>query len=238
MMRDGLFITGGAAKGRRIAVPGGEIRPAMALMRKVIFQVLANEYGAHGANEDDAGSDAFLRGRTAADLFSGSAIMALEFFSRGAAPVVAVESDRGKWRVIEENIASIVGPKEEAAKKHSAEQAADEEAHAVFLYKDKVERFVLRHRRAYDIVYCDPPFAYAHKKDLVEKIARSALLADGAFLVLHAPSREKFADTISCRGGALYKQSVRVLGGSSVWFWQKRAAAVSTQTTPASSASS
>ena len=64
--------------------PPGIIRPAMDRMRESMFAVL-------GPLERES----FL------DLFSGSGLVGLEAWSRGARPVVLVEKDRGKPQRLE-----------------------------------------------------------------------------------------------------------------------------------------
>ena len=83
-----MRITGGALRGRRIAVPAGAIRPAMDRMRESIFALLGD-----------------LQGRSFLDLFSGSGIIALEAASRGADPVEAVEMDPLKRKTLLQNAA-------------------------------------------------------------------------------------------------------------------------------------
>jgi 16S rRNA G966 N2-methylase RsmD len=89
-----MRVTGGEYGGRRIAVPSGEIRPAMDRMRESLFSILTSAYGT-------------LEGLSVLDLFSGSGSMALEALSRGARSAVLVERDRGKAAVIRENLAHI-----------------------------------------------------------------------------------------------------------------------------------
>jgi len=81
-------ITGGTLAGRTVAVPPGEIRPAMDRMRESLFSILEP-----------------LAGCSFLDLFCGSGIMSLEALSRGASSATLVEKDRGKRRVLERNLA-------------------------------------------------------------------------------------------------------------------------------------
>ncbi len=85
-----MRITGGRYRGRRIACPPGEIRPAMDRMRESLFAILGN-----------------LEGLSFLDLFSGSGVVGIEAASRGAEPVHLVEMDRGKRAVIQKNIAIV-----------------------------------------------------------------------------------------------------------------------------------
>ncbi|MFO7781796.1 MAG: RsmD family RNA methyltransferase, partial [Spirochaetia bacterium] len=89
-----MRVTGGEYGGRRIDVPPGEIRPAMDRMRESVFSILGSALGS-------------LQGTTVLDLFSGSGSMALEALSRGARSAVLVERDRGKAKVVRQNLSYV-----------------------------------------------------------------------------------------------------------------------------------
>ena len=160
----------------RITCPPGEIRPAMSVMRKILFQVLANMLMNRDdeQREDRMNAHKAFDGLSVVDMFSGSGLMALEFISRGATHALAVESDSRKWSTVLANIATL-------------RSGAEKYAKTVFLYKDKVERFIVKHKKTHDIIYCDPPFAYAHKGDLLHKIAASTLIGARSIVVIHSP---------------------------------------------------
>ena len=127
-----MRITGGRYRGRQVKCPKGIIRPAMDRMRESLFSILGD-----------------LTGLSFLDLFSGSGLVGLEAASRGAAPVVLVEKDPGKKRVILENLTIA-------------------EENKPRLYLMPVERFLKRFDTPYDIVYLDPPFPYGEKVKMVE----------------------------------------------------------------------
>lgn len=138
-----------------------------------------------------------LDGRSFLDLFSGSGIIALEAASRGASPVACVERDRGKLGLLIQNVSMAV-------------ERID--CHCV-----PVERFVLRCERAYSVVFCDPPFPYAHKADLVRSIADHGLVEPGGLLLIHYPSEE----TLPQSHGNLVMSDEREYGRSVVRFYQR-----------------
>lgn len=77
-MREGAVLTGGAARGAKLfTIPGRDVRPALARLRKSIFDVLS----------------ARVAGATVLDLFAGIGTMGLEALSRGASFAVFVDSD-------------------------------------------------------------------------------------------------------------------------------------------------
>jgi 16S rRNA (guanine(966)-N(2))-methyltransferase RsmD len=114
-----------------------------------------------------------LEGKSFLDLFTGSGIVALEAASRGAHPVEAVESDPAKRAVLLANA-----------------QLAPERLNCRFM---PVERYVKRAtaaRAPFDHIFCDPPFVYKFKAQLLCDIARSPLMHAASLLILHHPAGE------------------------------------------------
>lgn len=141
-----------------------------------------------------------LSGKSFCDIFSGSGIIALEASSRGAHPVEAVEKDPLKRATLIENVAI-------------APQRIDCRFMAAELY-------VKRAKSAFDVVFCDPPFPYRFKRELVESIAGSALLAEGSLLLIHRPREDELPDET----GALKRVDQRIYGRSVVDFYQRSSA--------------
>ena len=173
-----MRITGGRLRGRTVQCPPGEIRPAMDRMRESLFSMLGD-----------------LEGRSFADLFSGSALVGLEAYSRGAWPVVLVEKDRAKRAVIEDNL-------------HDLEPRPR-------VYVEPVERFVQRAREHFSIVYLDPPFPYAYKADILARVAKSGLVAPETLVIMHAPRR----DRLESPSPRLILQDKRSYGNSQLWWY-------------------
>jgi 16S rRNA (guanine966-N2)-methyltransferase len=138
-----------------------------------------------------------LDGYSFLDLFSGSGIIALEASSRGASPVHCVERDRDKLSLLIRNV-SI-----------AEERIA---CHCV-----PVERFILRSERAYSIIFCDPPFPYAHKAELVRSIDERGILEPGGRLLMHFPAEE----TLPGSHGGLTMTDERSYGRSTVRFYTR-----------------
>lgn len=86
-------IIGGAAGGRRIAVPPRGARPTTDRVRESLFNILA-------ARLD-------LTGLAVLDLYAGSGALGLEALSRGAAAALFVESDPRSGSVIARNIETL-----------------------------------------------------------------------------------------------------------------------------------
>ncbi|HEY0620344.1 MAG TPA: RsmD family RNA methyltransferase, partial [Kribbella sp.] len=88
-------IVGGAAGGRRIAVPAGSgTRPTADRVREALFSSLEAELGG-------------FHDLAVLDLYSGSGAIGLEALSRGAARAVLVEADRKAAEVIAANIRAV-----------------------------------------------------------------------------------------------------------------------------------
>ena len=176
-----MRITGGTIRGRRVVCPPGVIRPAMDRMRESMFSILGP-----------------LDGFSFLDLFTGSGLVGLEAWSRGARPVVLVEKDRGKRRDILANLSGL-DP-------------------APVLRLEPVERFVARNRTAFDIVYLDPPFDYPHKRDLLRRLPRPGCLHETTRVLIHAPSREALPEDEV----GLVRTDQREYGGSTLTFFAPR----------------
>jgi 16S rRNA (guanine(966)-N(2))-methyltransferase RsmD len=111
-----------------------------------------------------------LSQRSFLDMFSGSGIIALEAASRGAYPVELVEQDIGKRKTLLANAA--IAP----ARIRCRFMAA--------------ELYVRRARQGFDVIFCDPPFPYRFKWELVGEIACSPLMQEGSLLLIHRPREE------------------------------------------------
>ena len=138
-----------------------------------------------------------LTGLSFLDLFAGSGIIGLEAASRGASPVACVEKDPAKFALLLRN-ASIAGER-------------------IDCKSMPVERFILRNPRAFDVVFCDPPFPYKFRKDLLERIGSGRSCAPGGLILVHHPSEDPLPDLI----GPLRKVDRREYGRSIVCFYRK-----------------
>jgi 16S rRNA (guanine(966)-N(2))-methyltransferase RsmD len=115
-----------------------------------------------------------LSGASFLDLFSGTGVIALEAASRGAFYVEAVEKDRVKRATLLKNVS--ISPVR---------------VNCRFM---AVELYVKRAKGSFDCIFCDPPFPYRYKWNLVRDIAASSLTKDGSLMLLHRP-REDFLET-------------------------------------------
>jgi len=154
-------IIGGAAGGRRIATPKGDrTRPTSDRVREALFSAL----------ESWAGS---LHGLRFLDLYAGSGAVGLEAWSRGAADVTLVESDRRTAALISGNAREL------------GFRGADVVAAPV------ASALTARPRAPYDLVFSDPPYPLDEEAlagDLA-LLAGNGWLARGALVVVERTRR-------------------------------------------------
>ncbi len=115
-----IKVTGGSLRGRVLPAPVPEgVRPTSSRARAAVFSILGQD----------------LEGLSFLDCFSGSGLMALEAWSRGARPVTAIDR----------------APRSLAAIRRNSD--------ALGASLDILASDVTRASVAADIVYLDPPFA-------------------------------------------------------------------------------
>ena len=136
-----------------------------------------------------------LTGFSFLDIFSGSGIIALEAASRGASYIEAVEMDKSKKETLISNV-----------------KISPVRIHCRFM---PAELYVKRAKRPFDLIFCDPPFPYKYKWELIDSIASSPLMKEGSRLLLHHP-REDSNDSPSPR---LILEDSREYGRSIVNFF-------------------
>jgi 16S rRNA (guanine966-N2)-methyltransferase len=138
-----------------------------------------------------------LSGLSFLDLFSGSGIIALEAASRGASPVVCVEKDPGKFTLLLRNVS-----------------IADDRIECKSM---PVERFILRNKVPFSVVFLDPPFPYRYRADLLANLASGPSLAPRGLALMHYPAEDPPPDAL----GALALEDEREYGRSHVRFYRK-----------------
>jgi len=175
-----MRVTGGIYGGRRIKCPPGEIRPSMDSRRESLFFFFLNLEG-----------DSFL------DLFAGSGMVGIEAASRGAEPVLLIEKDRGKKRVILENLTIVKTD--------------------ISLWIMDVKKYIDTAKTKWDIIYADPPFPFTRRKEIILQIDKKKILADNGIIIIHHPSSEKWENTV----GNFDCIDVRKYGGSVIRFFRK-----------------
>jgi 16S rRNA (guanine966-N2)-methyltransferase len=140
-----MRVVGGELRGRRlVAPPGGRVRPTSDRVRESIFNALWSR----GALDD---------GPTVLDLFAGSGALGIEALSRGAAHATFVDDTAAARRAVAENLRAC-GLTDRAT-----------------VVADRAERYLERAAAAgpaFDLAFCDPPYAFAGWADLLTGLAR------------------------------------------------------------------
>jgi 16S rRNA (guanine(966)-N(2))-methyltransferase RsmD len=179
-----MRVTGGEYSGRRIAVPPGEIRPAMDRMRESVFSILTSALGS-------------LEGLAVLDLFSGSGSMALEALSRGARLAVLVERDRGKATVIRKNFSYVEEDRWtlvlSPAERYLKRVAVRSEGHAATA-GSSANPGAGTYGPPFDLLFVDPPFRYRGKAGLLSQIASAGVLAPEGRVMIHVPAEDDLAE--------------------------------------------
>ncbi len=131
-------IIGGSHRGHRLSMPKGDrTRPTTDRVREALFSALASWCGDPTGPPDQA-----LAGVAFLDLYAGSGAVGLEAASRGAGPVVLVESDRRTALVASGNAKAL--------------------GLAVSVRATKVETVIAEPvERRFGVVFADPPYEVA-----------------------------------------------------------------------------
>lgn len=162
-------IIAGSRKGHRLRTPAHQAtRPTSDRVREAVFSAIADWAGTGGES-----AESMLSGLSFLDLYAGSAAVALEAASRGAAPVTAVESAGDVVAIARGNAASTGLPVTVAA-------AAVEK----WLANAMPSRF--------DVVWADPPYAVENARiEQVLSAVEAGWLAENGLLVLERSSRDE-----------------------------------------------
>ena len=113
-----------------------------------------------------------LTGFSFLDIFSGSGIIALEAASRGAEYIEAVEMDPLKRKLLLENV-----------------KISPVRIHCKFM---SAELYIKRAKKPFNFIFCDPPFDYKFKKELIDSIVSSPLVEENTIVMLHHPKEDSF----------------------------------------------
>jgi 16S rRNA (guanine966-N2)-methyltransferase len=166
-----LRVIAGSARGRRLVAPAGDqVRPTKDIAREAMFSAL----DARGALDD----------AIVLDLYAGTAALAIEALSRGAAAAVLVERDRAALDAIRTNLQVLsAGPSANPSIRPRVDVVARD-----------VGRFLAAGPppdAPFDLVFVDPPYDTADE-DVTEVLASliaPGWLAPGAIVSVERPVR-------------------------------------------------
>jgi 16S rRNA (guanine966-N2)-methyltransferase len=127
-------VIGGELRGRRLAAPDSpSVRPTSDRVREAVFDILYSLGGVEGLQ--------------VADLFAGSGALGIEALSRGAASVTFVDRDPAALDAVRRNLTSV------------GMDDAERVGTATVVRAD-VDSWVTTTASRFDVVLCDPPYAY------------------------------------------------------------------------------
>ena len=181
-----MRIIAGSAGGRRLVTPRGRgTRPTSERTREGLFSSLEAVHGT-------------LHRRAFLDLYAGSGAVGLEAASRGAAPVVLVESVPNALAALRANVAALA--------------LVD-----VAVREERVERLLAQAApQSFDVVFLDPP--YADPVDgLLQCLCDNGWLGPGATVVVERATRS----TTPSWPDDLTPERTRRYGDSTLWYGRR-----------------
>lgn len=156
-------IIAGSRRGRRITMPdSGRTRPTTDRVREALFSAITSWAGTPSLAAEES-----LAGLGFCDLFAGSGAVGLEAASRGASPVLLVESDRRTASTATANLSALGLPAR--------------------VLTTRVEPLVRQPAEtSYDVVFADPPYdleTAALERVLAAVVEQGWVAADGLVVV-------------------------------------------------------
>ncbi|NPA43003.1 MAG: methyltransferase [Chlorobi bacterium] len=149
-----MRIIGGKHKGRKIRAPKHlPARPTKDVTKEALFNALQSRY--------------FLNEISALDLFTGTGNIALEFASRGATRVTAVDKHRDSVRFVEKTARELDLP-------------------IKAVRSDVKEYLQYPPDQPFDVVFMDPPYALTAEelRALADAVFERGFVAPGGMLVI------------------------------------------------------
>lgn len=147
---------------RRFDVPHNiTARPTTDFAKENIFNVIDNI-------ED-------IEGKNVLDLFAGTGAISLEFLSRGAASVTAVEMAATQANFI----------------RSVKEKLGD---NALRVIRGDVFKFITSAKRPYDIVFADPPYDHPRFEEIPELILNSSVTSPGTLVIIEHNAKHDFSN--------------------------------------------
>lgn len=150
-----MRIIGGQYKGRNFNLPKGlPVRPTTDFAKEGLFNILNNRVDLDGAN--------------ILDLFSGTGHISLEFASRGASSVTAVDVHSKCVGFLRSTATELKAP--------------------IQTVKSEVFSFLKGAQGSYDLIFADPPYELPNIAEIHQWVFDKNLLKENAWLIIeHGP---------------------------------------------------
>lgn len=156
-----MRIIGGSLKGLRLNPPKNlPVRPTTDLAKEALFNILQNQIE--------------LQGIRVLDLFSGTGNLALEFASRAAEQVIAVDRS-----------IHCVNYIKDTARQHGLSQ--------IKTFKADVFKYLQMETEQYDLIFADPPYDLNRIPDIPKLVFERNLLLPGGLLVVEHQSMQNLS---------------------------------------------
>jgi 16S rRNA (guanine966-N2)-methyltransferase len=157
-----MRITGGQAKGRRLApLKGMRIRPTSDKVREAIFDIIGHD----------------LTDVTALDLFAGSGSLGIEALSRGALWTLFIDNSPRSVNLIRENLRLCGYETSGCILKRD-------------LSRDLPWKTLLKGKR-FDLIFVDPPYGRALIPPLLRQLSDKAFLASPSIVVAESSKADE-----------------------------------------------
>lgn len=192
-----MRITGGSARGRKLATPKSgqtHIRPTCDRVREALFNILADR----------------IAGSHVLDLFAGTGAIGIEALSRGAAFALFVDQSLEAGRLIETNLRTCC--QQPPAAFVQLNLAAAVHLQPVQTRMPPATRF--------DLVFMDPPYQKNLAEHLLAVVQKSDILARNALVIVE----EHRSVTLPVEVGLLTLLDQRHYGETRIWFYGQQPA--------------
>ncbi len=157
-----MRIIGGALKGLRLNPPKNlPVRPTTDLAKEALFNILQNQIDFENIK--------------VLDLFCGTGNISLEFASRGASQVIAIDRS-----------IHCINYVKDTARQHNLEQ--------IKTYKADVFKFLELETEQYDLIFADPPYDLNRIPEIAKIIFEKNLLLPGGMLIVEHQSFQNLSN--------------------------------------------
>jgi 16S rRNA (guanine966-N2)-methyltransferase len=156
-----MRIIGGILKGLRLNPPKNlPVRPTTDLAKEALFNILQNQIDFDDIN--------------VLDLFSGTGNISLEFASRGAKQVIAIDRS-----------IHCINYLKDTARQHKLEN--------IKTYKADVFKYLQLETEQYDLIFADPPYDLNQIPEIPKIVFEKNLIAPGGLLIVEHQSMQNLS---------------------------------------------
>ncbi len=157
-----MRIIGGTLKGLRLNPPKNlPVRPTTDLAKEALFNILQNKIEFEGIK--------------VLDLFCGTGNISLEFASREAEQVIAVDRS-----------IHCINYVKDTSRQHRLEQ--------IKTFKADVFKYLELETEKYDLIFADPPYDLNRIPEIAKIVFEKQLLADGGLLIIEHQSLQNLSN--------------------------------------------